>query len=128
MTTFPGTNGFRCDVEPHRERMLVRPVGELNLATVPFVQRPLEELHAAGFRDFLLDLRRVTFMDSTGLRLLVRWASASAQDGFELRILIGTQPVRRLLELTGALERLPIVEADDLDPLDASRPREQQAS
>ena len=35
---------FRCEVDPHRASVFVRPVGELDLATVPIVDAQLSEL------------------------------------------------------------------------------------
>ncbi len=64
---------FHCDVEPHRETVRVRPVGELDLATVAVVEERLSELRGAGFTDLTLDLREVRFLDSTGLRMIVLW-------------------------------------------------------
>ena len=62
---------FRCEVDPHRESIFVRPVGELDLATAPIVDTQLSELVEAGFRNIVLDLGKLRFLDSTGLRLLV---------------------------------------------------------
>ena len=41
---------FRCEVDPDRESVIVRPVGALDLATVPIVDAQLAELVAAAFR------------------------------------------------------------------------------
>jgi anti-anti-sigma factor len=113
--TPPTHDGFRCDVQPDRDRVIVRPVGELDLATVPLLEGPLRELRGAGFERLVVDLRRVTFLDSSGLRLLLEWATGAANDGYELGIVAGSPPVLRLLELTGAAERLPLVDAGVAD-------------
>jgi anti-sigma B factor antagonist len=109
------TPEFRCDLQPDRERVIVRPTGELDLATVPILEQSLHELRAAGFRLLVLDLRAITFMDSTGLRLLLGEAQGAAQDGYELEIVAESEPVQRLLALTGAATRLPIVDAHVAD-------------
>ena len=62
---------FSCEVDPHRESVFVRPVGELDLATAPIVDAQLCELVEAGFTSVVLDLRKLRFLDSTGLRLLL---------------------------------------------------------
>jgi anti-anti-sigma factor len=54
-------------------------------------------------------------MDSTGLRLLLGEAQGAAQDGYELEIVAESEPVQRLLALTGAAARLPIVDAHVAD-------------
>jgi anti-sigma B factor antagonist len=105
------TDGFRCDVEPDRDRAIVRPVGELDLATVGVVDARLLELRDAGFRNLLLDLTRLTFFDSSGIHLLLHWSRVAAQDGVTFAVAVGER-ARRPLELTGALELLVIVPGD----------------
>ena len=64
---------FRCEVDPHRASVFVRPVGELDLSTIPIVDTQLAELVAAGFTS-VVDLRGLRFLDSSGVRLLLSWA------------------------------------------------------
>src|SRR4051794_32683243 len=64
---------FRRDVEPTHAAAHVRPVGELDLATVPLVDAELADLWAIGYSSLVLDLRQVCFLDSTGLHLLIDW-------------------------------------------------------
>jgi anti-sigma B factor antagonist len=91
---------FRVDVEPERERVRVIPHGELDLATVSELDARIDELRSRGFATIVLDLRQLTFMDSTGLRLLLRLDAEARADGFHFAILECEGPVRRLLELT----------------------------
>ena len=101
--------GLRCVVEPDRERVVVRPIGEIDLATVGAVERPLDELWGRGFRAIDLDLRWVPFMDSTGLRLIIRYSQRAEEDGVALRVdVLPGGPVHRLLEVTATLELLPV--------------------
>ena len=55
---------FRCEVEPDRATVRVRPIGELDLATVPLVGAELAELWSVGFTRLVVDLRAVTFLDT----------------------------------------------------------------
>ena len=101
--------GLRCLVEPDRERVVVRPIGEIDLATVGLVEAPLRELWASGFDAVVLDLREVPFMDSTGLRLVIHETRLAEQDGKALRVEIAEGgAVHRLLEVTGMLDHLPV--------------------
>ena len=52
---------FRCEVVPDRAEVRVRPVGALDLATVPVVDAQLAELWSVGFTRLVLDLREVPF-------------------------------------------------------------------
>src|SRR4051812_9040458 len=82
---------FRCEVEPARDAVRVRPIGELDLATVPLVEAELAELWSVGFTRIVLDLRDVCFLDSTGIRLLLNWHAHSAADGMVFGVISGPQ-------------------------------------
>jgi anti-anti-sigma factor len=103
----PVPQGLRCHVEPDRDRVVVRAVGEVDMATVDVLGKPLDELRANGFTQIEIDLREVTFMDSTGLRLLVSWRRRALTEGFDLQIVLDPDgPVARVVELTGLQEVL----------------------
>jgi len=91
---------FRVEVQPEHERVRVVPHGELDLVTVPQLDAQIEELRSRGFATIALDLRQLTFMDSTGLRLLLRLRAESRSDGFRFSLIDREGPVRRLLRLT----------------------------
>src|SRR5689334_15034206 len=91
---------FRIAVQPERERVRVVPHGELDLVTVKRLDAEIEQLRARGFATIALDLRQVTFMDSTGLRLLLRLDAESRANGFRFLVIDCEGPVRRLLRLT----------------------------
>jgi anti-sigma B factor antagonist len=75
--------------------------GELDLATAARLDSALDTLTA---EDLVLDLRPLTYIDSTGARLVVRRDAAARTSGQRLRVLRG--PVAdRLFELT-ELDRL----------------------
>ena len=104
-------DGFRCHVVPDRERVIVRPVGELDLATVGHVEAPLAELEEAGFAELVLDLRETTFLDSTGVHLLIRHTRTAREHGHCFTIVAQDGPVLRALELTGLMHQIPVVDA-----------------
>jgi anti-anti-sigma factor len=100
-TSQPDWEPFRCEVLPERDVVRVQPVGELDMATVPELRRTLDELLEAGFRRLDLDLARVVFMDSSGLRLLVAARSDVKAAGGELTVLPGRPQVQRVFDVTG---------------------------
>jgi anti-anti-sigma factor len=101
--------GLRCHIEPDRERVIVRAVGEVDLATVPELEAPLVEVLSSGFTQIVVDLRAVTFMDSTGLHLLTAVWRRAQDGGVALSFDVDPQgPVQRVLELTGLAELLPL--------------------
>jgi anti-sigma B factor antagonist len=89
--------------------------GELDIATTPRADAELRRVEQNGARVIVLDLRQLTFMDSTGLRLLVA-ADARARDaGHRLAIVRGPPAVHRVLEITGLDAKLDVI----ADPADA---------
>ena len=101
------TGQFTCEVTPERDRVIVAPRGDLDMATVGVVERELRRLHEAGFRAILLDLRGLTFMDSSGLHLVMRWATEASQDGFAFELERGPRAVQRVFDLAALTDELP---------------------
>lgn len=102
---------FRVEVVPHREVVRVCPIGDVDISTAGEVRARLEEMTAAGFRRVVLDLRGTTFLDSTGLRLVLDAHAASAADGTEFAVIAGPPGVQRAFELAGLESRLSFVES-----------------
>lgn len=100
------TVGFVLDVSsPVRGTTTVVPRGELDLATAPELEGWLDDLRRDR-ADVVLDLSHVTFVDSTGLRVLLRARLEARRFQTGLRIIRPTRPVRRAIEaagLTGSL-------------------------
>ena len=110
----PRLTGFNFDLtteqEPGRTRIAVR--GELDIGTAPDVERALDDARDRG--DAIdLDLRGLTFMDSTGVRLLIVAAQAQALDAAPLRMFLPSGGDALVaLEETGAAALLPIATPD----------------
>jgi anti-sigma B factor antagonist len=102
---------FQVDAQPEPRGMRVRPTGEIDLATVDSIRRKIGECVAAGCERVVLDLRGVTFMDSTGLHLVLDAQAAAREEGWELLVVEGPDSVQRVFEVTGLRDRLPFVEA-----------------
>lgn len=80
------------------------------MASAPVLQARLEELRQSGFRRLVVDLRRLDFIDSTGLRLLLACDAEARQDGFSFALTPGPARVQRVFELTRTLDVLPFVD------------------
>ncbi len=82
--------------------------GELDLATVPVLEDALQR--AERTHDLVVvDLRDLTFLDSTGLHVLISAEQRARRSSSRLVIVQGPPQVRRLLELTGAIAQLRVV-------------------
>ncbi len=99
---------FHVEIEPDRQRVIVRPVGDVDLASATDVELPLFELLDRGFTHVVVDLRRVTFLDSSGIRMLVNAHKHAEQLGARVSVRLGGEPSRRALEITGMLDYLDI--------------------
>ncbi len=85
-------------------------IGELDVATADAVQAKLERVEATDASSIVLDLSDLTFMDSTGVRLLVNAEVRSRADSNRLTLLRGRAAVQRVLELTGVDVLLPFAD------------------
>jgi anti-sigma B factor antagonist len=79
--------------------------GEIDLASASRVEIALEPFVG---QPVVLDLRRVEFMDSAGLKVLLHQRSRILESGGDLRLVVGNGAVGRLLELTGVTEAFSI--------------------
>jgi anti-sigma B factor antagonist len=103
-----GQLSVRSEREDAVQTILV--CGELDLATAGVVQDELERVEATDVRSIVVDLSRLTFMDSTGIRLLLNAQARSRADAKRLRLLRGPAAVQRALELTGVVDLLPFAD------------------
>jgi anti-anti-sigma factor len=95
-----------CPVQLDRDVACVAPVGELDLATVPRLDAELEHLREAGFHSLVVDLRGLSFIDSSGVELLLRWAAKAARRGHAFSLVPGSQRIQMVLALTGVVDLL----------------------
>ena len=110
---------FVTEVERREGLTSVRPRGELDVATAGTLLAVLNGIE--GAEHLVLDLRGLSFIDSTGLHLLVALQQRAQRDGFRLSLLAPPAPVDKTIQLCGLDETLPFVEV--VDALE-SRPRE----
>jgi anti-anti-sigma factor len=104
-----GAAPLQVEAKPGPRGMRVRPLGEIDLSTVGGLRSKIDECVAAGWERVVLDLRGVTFMDCTGLHLVLDADAAARAAGWELVIVEGPRAVQRVFELTGLRDSLPFV-------------------
>ncbi len=88
----------------------IRLVGELDLATADAVEAELKRVESTDAGAIVLDLSGLTFMDSTGVRLLVHAHARSRADANRLTLLRGRAAVQRVMELSGVDVLLPFAD------------------
>ena len=83
--------------------------GEIDLSTVEDVESGLRSAIDGGSGAIVLDLREVSFLDSSGLRLMLRLHKDLGEAGRRLVLVQGPRRVARVFELTGAEDQFEIV-------------------
>jgi anti-anti-sigma factor len=101
---------FRCETSRDHDTARVRPIGDLDLGTVPVLSAEVEGLRADGMRRLILDLSDLAFMDSSGLRWILECDAESRQDGFSLAVVPGPPEVQPVFELTQTHSRLSFID------------------
>jgi len=81
--------------------------GELDLACAPILDAAVERICTEQIETLTLDLSKLTFMDSTGLRAVLLAEDLCERRDCKLVVIPGPAQVQRLFEVTGLLERLP---------------------
>jgi anti-sigma B factor antagonist len=95
---------LRCSVYPHRDELWVVPGGELDIESADVLRRVLGEYIEAGFPRLVLDLRDLTFIDSTGLRTIIEAGRSAGARGIDFAVSPGPPGVQRIFEVTGTAE------------------------
>jgi anti-sigma B factor antagonist len=94
------------DAETH----VVTPHGEIDALTAPTLGRRLLRLADEGKTGVVVDMSRVTFMDSFGIGVLLNALGALASRHVGLVLVCPTERVTRPFEVTGLKARLRVFE------------------
>jgi anti-sigma B factor antagonist len=106
----PPRDPLELRVSEHPAGARVALAGDLDLATAPMLSEALERVERGEPDVIVLDLREVTFMDSTGMSILLEAGKRAGEAGWELQIIRGSNQVDRLIAETGVEEFLTFVE------------------
>lgn len=79
------------------------------MATAPHLEREIAGARSGGPEAIVLDLRRLDFIDSTGLRTLITEHERSRACGCRFALVQGSKQVDRLMSITRVAEHLQIV-------------------
>jgi anti-sigma B factor antagonist len=89
-----------------KDRAVVEMQGELDMANAPLLQAKIESDELGSAKTVVLDLQELTFLDSTGLRVILAARELCWRRGQEFAVTPGSQQVQRLLSVTGVGEHL----------------------
>jgi anti-sigma B factor antagonist len=91
------------------EVLVVR--GEIDVASAPELRAHLHELCATGVPSVAVDLRSVTFLDSSALGVLVGALRRCRESDTEFRLVIDSPRLLKIFEITGLTSVFDIAES-----------------
>jgi anti-sigma B factor antagonist len=100
---------LRITAEHAEDREILYLDGELDPHTAPLLKQEVDRLAEAGARQIVLDLSRLQFIDSSGLRVVISAHRDIAERGGELTLRSPSETAQRLLEITGLVDHITIV-------------------
>ena len=84
--------------------------GELDMSNAGALLRRIEEVLADGRARIIVDLSGVTHLDSSGLAALISAHQRAVERRRGLALVVGTQAIRRTLEIRGVRDLFEIAE------------------
>jgi anti-anti-sigma factor len=115
MSRTPSNPGFDLHVERRGPAAIMRLSGELDITAADLLVTRIKELADDSPDLVVIDLREVSFMDSTGLRSLLLARARGSEEEWSLKLIRGPEPVHRVLELTRMDEVFDFAEASEFD-------------
>jgi anti-sigma B factor antagonist len=92
-------------------RTVVEVSGEIDVYTAPKLREQIAELVDAGRHDIVVDMRRVEFLDSTGLGVLVGGLKRIRQHDGSMRLVCTQERILKIFRITGLTKVFPIHES-----------------
>jgi anti-anti-sigma factor len=92
-------------------RAVVHVKGDLDAFSAPSLEAEVEHLLSGNATDVVFDLSDTGFLDSSGLRALLVAERSVLDRGGKITLRAPSEPVQRLLEITGLSEHFPLDES-----------------
>ena len=89
---------------------VIRAQGELDLASCPKLDCALMDAEQSRASRIFVDLEELTFIDSSGLKALLRASRRSASNGIRLQITRGKGDTAEMFRLTAFDQILPLID------------------
>jgi anti-anti-sigma factor len=91
-------------------RTVLAVYGEIDVASVDELERQLEAAQRLEPRELVIDLDGLSFMDSTGLYVLLRAYRTAKSNGYSLMLRRVPDHAMRLLRLTGVVPLFRVID------------------
>lgn len=102
---------MQIDLTPDVTRYVISVSGEVDLATSPELDGAIIAALDSGTAGLAIDLSNVTFMDSSGLGVIVRGLKRCREVDIELDLVITNERVLKVFGITGLDQVIPIHDA-----------------
>jgi anti-sigma B factor antagonist len=107
-SVFGGTMGrLRIYTRVQGERHTIFLSGEVDVSSSQMLEEAVVEACSAGAKEVVLDMGGIAFMDSTGLRSILRGKTLCEEKDCDYRLTPAQRPVEQTLEVTGVRAKLP---------------------
>jgi anti-sigma B factor antagonist len=107
-------------IGPTGDCAVLQIAGELDAYTAPFLRDRMRDLTAVGVVNVIADLRRVDFLDSTGLGVLIGGLKRFREHGGSLAPVASQSRILKIFQVTGLTTVFPphptVARAIDADP------------
>jgi anti-sigma B factor antagonist len=101
---------FEVESVREQDRARLTLSGELDMATAPRVEAAVNATLTEEVRTLTIDLSRLRFVDSSGLRLLIVLDRRARAEAWTLRLIRPVEQVLKVFRVSGLEENLPFVE------------------
>ena len=82
--------------------------GEVDVFTAPGLDAELSALLSDGHTRLVVDLTGVSFLDSTGLGVLVKGLKSARDAGGSLHLVVTSERIRKIFDITGLDAAMPL--------------------
>lgn len=106
---------LNIETQKHDDYYEIKVGGELDVYTVPDLEKVLTPIKQEGTHDVHVNLANVSYMDSTGLGLFVGTLKALNQNDKELYIIGASDRIGRLFEITGLSDLMHVNEGTEVE-------------
>jgi anti-anti-sigma factor len=109
----PTDEHLRIVVRKDEDMVVLRLIGELDLAGAPVFQSEIDSAEIGASAAVVLDLSELRFIDSSGLRVIFSAHARSVERGQRFALTKGSEQVQRLLSITRVGEHVRIIDSPE---------------
>ena len=104
---------FRFETSQRGDQHVVRLYGDFDITGFKQVDEELARIQADGRPTVTLDLRELTFIDSSGIRAILRADARARALGRRLQLTAGPERVHKVFQITRLDDQLEFVHPED---------------